>query len=65
MQDLFEHLDVLVYVEALIYQMDEENEDMSGQGAVAQDHEFQGAAVLSATLYMPADSDPNADMRVA
>jgi hypothetical protein len=36
MQDLFAVLDVLVWVEATIYQLDEDNERMAKQGQVAE-----------------------------
>eukprot|EP00983_Pelagomonas_calceolata_P036882 1134772-Pelagomonas_calceolata.AAC.2 len=31
-QDFFKHLDVLVFVEATIYQLDEDNEALAAQG---------------------------------
>jgi hypothetical protein len=41
-QDFFKYLDVLVYVEATIYAMDEENERLAGAGVVSPVLELNG-----------------------
>ena len=50
---LLKHLDVLVFVEALIYQVDEENEALAKAGQLAADHMAHGmlseAAAASCT----------------
>lgn len=48
-QDIYKYLDILLFVEATIYQMDEENEALCEaltQGSISgntQQHTFQGA----------------------
>jgi hypothetical protein len=53
MQDLFKYLDILLFVEATIYQMDEENEALcealahaSSSGDSNTPHVFQGKSPL-------------------
>ena len=42
MQAFLEHIDILVFVEATIYQMDEENEALAKLGDIAEGHQLQG-----------------------
>ena len=55
LQAFLEHIDILVFVEATIYQMDEENETIAKSGTIAEGHELQGAAaakyILRSVLY--------------
>lgn len=44
MQDVFTYLDIIVYVEATIYQMDEDNEKLCGQGGQEDKHILTGKA---------------------
>lgn len=47
MQDVFKYLDVLVYVEATIYGMDEENEQFAAEGVTTpSQHTFQGEIIM-------------------
>lgn len=42
MQDLFTYLDIIVFVEATIYQMDEDNEKLCGHGGQEDSHILKG-----------------------
>ena len=42
MQAFLEHIDILVFVEATIYQMDEENETLAKTGNIGEGHQLQG-----------------------
>lgn len=42
MQELFKYLDIIVYVEATIYQMDEDNEKVCAEGAQSEQHVLTG-----------------------
>lgn len=42
LQDIFTYLDIIVYVEATIYQMDEDNEKLCGQGGQEDKHILTG-----------------------
>ena len=42
-QAFLEHIDILVFVEATIYQMDEENEILAKTGDIAEGHQLRGA----------------------
>lgn len=44
---LLQYIDVLVFVEATIYQMDEDNEALARQGSVAAGHRLQGGLLLA------------------
>lgn len=48
-QDFFKFFDILVYVEATIYSMDEENERLAGAGMVLPDLELHGMPHTSLT----------------
>ena len=41
-QDFFTYLDIIVFVEATIYQMDEDNEKLCGQGGQEDRHVLKG-----------------------
>jgi hypothetical protein len=41
-QGLLQHLDLLVFVEACIYEMDEQNEALTAAGQSAPGHQFAG-----------------------
>ena len=42
MQDVFKYLDILVFVEATIYQMDEDNEKLCAEGDQSDQHVLNG-----------------------
>lgn len=42
-QDFLKYWDILCFVEAAIYSIDEENEQLAGAGALPKDHSFKGA----------------------
>ncbi len=42
MQDVFEYLDIIVFVEATIYQMDEDNEKLCAEGVQSEQHVLSG-----------------------
>ena len=42
MQDVFKYLDILVFVEATIYQMDEDNEKLCAEGEQSDQHVLNG-----------------------
>ena len=46
-QGLFQYLDIIVFVEATIYQMDEENEQLCLTGQQGADHVLAGTCQLS------------------
>lgn len=48
-QDLFTYLDIIVFVEATIYQMDEDNEKLCGHGGQEDEHILKGELVLHTT----------------
>jgi hypothetical protein len=41
-QELLKYIDILVFVEGTIYQMDEENEALAAAGEVAESHRLAG-----------------------
>lgn len=41
-QDFFKHLDILVFVEGTIYQLDEDNEALAGRGLVEPARQLLG-----------------------
>jgi hypothetical protein len=47
-QAFFQFMDVLLYVEATIYQMDEENEQLTSKQARMEHHTFQGMVASKA-----------------
>ena len=49
MQDLFTYLDIIVFVEATIYQMDEDNEKLCGHGGQEDKHILKGELALHTT----------------
>ena len=53
MQDLFEHLDIIVFVEATIYQMDEDNEKLCAAGLQTDQHVLAGSFDAAGQLYHP------------
>ena len=53
MQDLFEHLDIIVFVEATIYQMDEDNEKLCAAGLQNDQHVLAGSFDAAAKPYHP------------
>ena len=52
-QAFLEHIDLLVFVEATIYQMDEENEALAEQGSVDEGHQLHGGPSVCANLSSP------------
>ena len=50
LQGLFQYLDIFVYVEATIYEMDEGNEHQCAMGAVSEEHVVAGKRTVAATL---------------
>eukprot|EP00877_Chromochloris_zofingiensis_P013833 jgi/Chrzof1/8703/Cz03g21080.t1 len=60
MQDVFKYLDVLVYVEATIYGMDEENEQFAAEGVTTpSQHTFQADMTLREVLEQQGLMDDN------
>ena len=50
LQGLFQYLDIFVYVEATIYEMDEANELRCAMGALGEEHVVGGKHTVAATL---------------
>jgi len=49
-QDFFKYLDVLVYVESTIYQLDEDNELLAKSGTIAQGRHLLGEFACMRTV---------------
>lgn len=46
LQDVFKYLDIIIFVEATIYQMDEDNEKMCVEGGQSEEHVLAGRLPL-------------------
>ncbi|GFH23263.1 uncharacterized protein HaLaN_20854, partial [Haematococcus lacustris] len=58
-KDLLKHLDVLVWVEATIYQLDEDNEALARQGKVQEGRGLLAESVVEAVLAAEGLMDPD------